>query len=480
MNFISLGYLLFLPATALLSCLLPRRARNPVLLLASWAFYVCFGPAYALFLLVSVLSTYFCALLTEKRRSPLWPALTLILNFGLLLLFKYGNFFLALGAGALRRIGVAAAAPRLDLLLPVGISFYTFQAAGYIIDVWRGKVKAERSFIDYALFVSFFPHVASGPIARADRLLPQLKAERPFKYDNLKRGCLLIIWGAAKKLLIADHLATLVNGAFADVYACNGGQLAVAAVCFTFQIYCDFSSYTDIARGSARLLGLELDENFRCPYAARSLKDFWRRWHISLSTWFRDYLYIPLGGSRAGKARLCLNLLIVFAVSGLWHGAALTFVVWGLLHGILQVFGVLLRPLRERIYRVVPRESFVVKAVAWLGTFVLVTAAWVFFRADTVSDALYVLRSAALWLTRFSIPCISALGLSRKLMLVSGVSLAVLCAADLLGQKRGVAEWLCGRDVLRYAVYFVLIAAMLLYGAYGSAFDPQDFLYFKF
>lgn len=480
MNFISLSYLLFLPAVALLRYLVPGRAKRPVLLAASWAFYLCWGPAYGLFLLFSVISTYVCGLLTAKRRTRLWLALTLALNLGILLVFKYTGFFFSAGSRALGLLGVSVSLPRPELLLPVGISFYTFQAAGYVIDVWRGTVEPERNFIDYALFVSFFPQLSSGPIGRAGRLTPQFRQLAPFSDENLKKGVLRIIWGMAKKLLIADHLAVIVNTAFADVFAFSDGQLAAAAICYTFQIYCDFSSYTDIAVGSARLLGIELDENFRSPYLARSLRDFWRRWHISLSSWFRDYLYIPLGGSRVKTFRRCLNLLIVFAVSGLWHGAAFTFVVWGLIHGLLQVFGVLLKPLRERLYRVVPRESFIMKALALAGTFLFVTAAWIFFRADSVSQALYVLGAFARWLPRFTSISFVSLGLDLKTLLVVLFFLLTLVASDILREKHDLSAFFCRHDVLRYALFFVLIAAMLLFGYYGSAFDPQDFVYFKF
>ncbi len=475
MNFVSLAYFLFLPCVMLLAYLLPLRFRNAALLLASWGFYLCFGPKFGLFLLLSTLSTYGCGLLLERSRRRCWLALTLLLNFGMLLLLKYANFFLSLGAGLL-----GAQAPRLNLLLPVGISFYTFQAAGYLLDVWRWDKAPERDFIDYALFVSFFPQVASGPIGRSTQLLPQLKTPRPFSDENLKRGALRLLWGMAKKLLVADHLAVVVNTAFADVRACSEGQLAFAVFCLAFQIYFDFSAYTDIALGSARLLGVELMENFRCPYAARSLKEFWRRWHISLSTWFRDYLYFPLGGSRKGKARTCINLLIVFAVSGLWHGAALTFVVWGLLHGIFQALGILLRPLRERLYRLVPRDSLPMRVLSWLGTFLLVAAAWVFFKADSLADAVYALRGALLWLPHFALPALTALGLRRLTLAAAGLFLALGCAVDLVRERRDIGAWLCARDVPRYLVYFCLLAAMLLFGHYGSGFDPQDFVYFQF
>ena len=480
MSFLSITYLLFLAVTALLWYLLPAGWKRPALLALSWGFYLLLGPACGAFLLLSTLSTYACGRLTERSRQRLWPVLTLLLNFGVLFLLKYTGFFLSLGARALRFAGFAAEAPELRLLLPVGISFYTFQSAGYVIDVWRGTVPAEKNFVDYALFVSFFPQLSSGPIGRAGALLPQLKRPPRFSDADLKTGCLRILWGFVKKLLVADHLSVAVNAAFGAVYYWNGGQLAAAVLCLAFQIYCDFSAYTDIAIGSARILGLELTENFRSPYLATSVKDFWRRWHISLSTWFRDYLYIPLGGSRAGRARTVLNVLIVFAVSGLWHGAALTFVLCGLLHGLFQAAGMLLRPAREALYRRIPRESLPMRLLRILGTFLLVTGAWVFFRAGTVTEALHVLKECAVWLTHPYVPAVSPLGLERKGQLVSGVFLLLVCAVDVLREKRDVSAWLRGHDAARYAVYFVLIAAMLLYGYYGRAFDPQEFLYFKF
>ncbi len=482
MNFISESYLFFLPLSMLLYYLLPRRVKNPVLLLLSYGFYMSSGPAYGLLLAFSTLSSYGCALAMgrEGARRRRWLLLALLLNLGLLFVFKYFDFFSSSADLLLGRLGLPTPGLRLNLLLPAGISFFTFQSAGYLMDVYRGKVQAERNLLNYALFVAFFPQLLAGPIGRADALLPQLKERRRFSDENLKAGGMRILWGVVKKLMVADQLAVIVNTAFSDVWAFNGGQLFVAAFCYSIQIYCDFSAYSDIAIGSARLLGVELTENFRVPYAARSIKEFWQRWHISLSTWFRDYLYFPLGGNRVSRLRHCLNLLIVFAVSGLWHGAAFTFIIWGLLHGLLQVGGVLLRPLRQRLYRLVPRENPLLRFLSWLGVFLLVTAAWVFFRADSVEQALYVLREAARFPLQGYIPAVAPLGLDRTMQLVTAVSTVLVLTAEGLDRRFALFERLRRHDILRYVVYFLLLLFTLIYGAYGSGFDAQDFVYFRF
>lgn len=482
MSFVSFSYIFFLLAALLLYYLLPGRVKTPVLLLLSYAFYMFSGPAWALLLAFSTLTTYSCALLMgrEGARRRLWLLVALLLNFGLLFLFKYFNLFAGAADRLFGLLGLSGPGLRLDLALPAGISFFTFQSAGYVMDVYRGKVPPERNLLRYALFVAFFPQLLAGPIGRADRLLPQLSRERRFSDENLKAGCLRILWGSVKKLMIADHLAVVANTAYADVAAHNGGQLLFAALCYSFQIYCDFSAYSDIAIGSARLFGVELTENFRLPYAARSIKEFWQRWHISLSTWFRDYLYFPLGGSRVSKARHCLNLLIVFLVSGLWHGSAWTFVIWGLVHGLLQVAGVCLKPLRERLYRLVPRENPVLRFLSWLCVFGLVTAAWVFFRADSLTDALRVLRSVSGFFLHPYVPALSPLGLERGMLLRTGAFLLLFLLGEWLNERKGFFAWLCRYDVVRYLLYFLLLAYTAIFGAYGSGFNAQDFVYFRF
>ena len=479
LNFNSLTYFLFLPATLLFYFLLPKRWKNPVLLVASYIFYMGWGPPYALLLLFSTLTTWIGGLLIAgtPQRNRLWLVMTILVNFAILFIFKYFNFFTEL----LSAIGIVAGGVHLNLMLPVGISFFTFQSVGYSIDVYRGTIPAERSFVDYALFVSFFPQLVAGPIDRASNLLPQIKTIRRFSDENLKAGALRFFWGLMKKMVLADQLAVVVDTAFADIAGFNGGQLLVAVICFSFQIYCDFSAYSDIAIGSAQMLGLRLMENFRFPYGAHSIKEFWRRWHISLSSWFQDYLYFPMGGSRVPKWRHCFNLVFVFAVSGLWHGAALTFVLWGLIYGLVQAGGVLLEPLRKWFYRrVLPREHVLVRIATLCFTFAFVSGAWIFFRAQTVPDALNILCSIGLFFAHPYIPAITELGQSRQMLFVMAVFLGILTMTDALREKYDLSDWLCRRDVLRYAVYFLLIASILVFGYYGNAYDAQEFVYFRF
>ena len=344
LTFLSLPFLCFFPVTALGYFCLPRRGKNLWLLLASWFFYLWARPVYLSLLLCVILASYGTGLALARRRGRGTLALCLTGLGVLLFFFKYLNFALSLAGRALGLFGLAVSMPVLDLVLPVGISFYLFQAMGYVIDVYRGRTAARRDFVTYALFLSFFPQVVSGPIARAEQLLPQLDQPRPFQWDALRAGVFRFLWGAFKKMVLADRLAVLVNTVLAAPESYGAVQLAGAAAAFSLQIYCDFSAYSDMALGTAGAMGFTLMENFRTPYFSRSIAEFWRRWHISLSSWFRDYLYIPLGGSRRGTARKYVNVLIVFAVSGLWHGAAMTFVVWGVLNGLYQVAGALTPP----------------------------------------------------------------------------------------------------------------------------------------
>ena len=482
MNFNSFQYLIFLPVTLLLYFLLPRRLKNPLLLGASYVFYMCWNPAYALLMLLSTALTYVCGILMDRQwlgRRRLWLLSSLGLNLAVLFFFKYFNFFTASLNGLFGLLGLELSAPTLNVLLPVGISFYTFQALGYTMDVYRRDVPAERNFIDYALFVSFFPQLVAGPIERTGNMLPQLKVAHPLRFANLRDGLLPILWGLMKKMLIADNLAVIVNKAYAAPGTFSGLELAFATVCFAFQIYCDFSAYSDIARGSAKLMGIELMQNFNCPYAAESIKDFWRRWHISLSTWFKDYLYFPLGGSRVSKGRHCLNVMIVFTVSGLWHGAAFTYVFWGLLHGLYQVAGILLAPLREGLYRHIRRDHPLLRVLKTLGTFALVCLAWVLFRADSLRDAGHILR-AILSLSGGLVFRLGNLGCSSRQLFVLALAVLLLYVVDFVQQKRSIAAAINRTVWLRYAVYLLLLLSIVFFGYYGPGYDPQDFVYFQF
>ncbi|MEM1270711.1 MAG: MBOAT family protein, partial [Bacteroidota bacterium] len=399
MFFNSVEFLIFFPVVVGLYFATPHRFRWILLLAASYYFYMAWEPAYALLIAGSTVVDYFTARAmgsraTKRERRPfLW--LSLAANLGLLGYFKYANFF----AGSLNALRVLPEVPYHDFLLPVGISFYTFQTLSYTIDVYRGARDAERHFGIFALYVSFFPQLVAGPIERSTRLLPQFFEHYGFDYERVASGLRLMLWGFFKKVVIADHVATYVDVVYNSPADHTGLTVWIATYFFAFQIYCDFSGYSDIAIGTARVMGYELMDNFRRPYFSKSIAEFWRRWHISLSTWFRDYVYIPLGGNRVSKGRWYANLMIVFLVSGLWHGANWTFVVWGGLHGLYLVVGLVTQPARDQAWsRVVsnqqlqrmsflPSGATVRKWVAVFVTFHLVVLAGVFFRAANVGEA---------------------------------------------------------------------------------------------
>ena len=377
MNFNTLEFLLFLPMMTALHWALPHHFRWAALLAASWLFYFWWEPVAGLLLVAMIVVTWLCGLGASKGNPrPVRTAcliLALAACLGCLGVFKYAGFFASLTGGNLAW----------KLLLPAGISFYTFQALSYVLDVSRGRTAPERHFGYYALFISFFPQLVAGPIERSDRLLPQLRRARSLSREQLSAGAWLLLTGYFKKVVVADGLAPLVDAVYAAPGGAAGPEVVAATVLFGLQIYCDFSGYSDIARGTAKLLGVELMENFRIPYAARSIREFWRRWHISLTAWFTDYVYIPLGGSRKGLLRQYLNIMMVFLLSGLWHGADWTFVVWGGIHGIYQVCGVLAR---RRDGERLP-ETGGADLLRRGRTFALVSIPWLFFRAESMADA---------------------------------------------------------------------------------------------
>lgn len=397
MLFNSFAFLAFFPTVVALYFLTPHRFRWILLLAASYYFYGCWKVAYLSLIVISTAVDYVVGLglgaanRTRDRRFLL--AASLGVNLGLLFAFKYWGFFAASTTAVLGTFNIAAHFPRLDVLLPVGISFYTFQTLSYTIDVYKGKRPPERHLGVFAVYVAFFPQLVAGPIERSTHLLPQFLREHHFDRERLTAGLRLMLWGMVKKVVIADRLAIYVDRVYGDAAGHDGITLLVASVMFGFQIYCDFSGYSDIAIGAARILGFDLMTNFRQPYFSQSIREFWQRWHISLSTWFRDYVYIPLGGSRHGTARMYLNVFATFLVSGLWHGANWTFVVWGGLHGLYLTYSILTERPRAAMARAAGLDRVPGLLTVWriLATNVLVTFAWVFFRADSVPEALAIL-----------------------------------------------------------------------------------------
>lgn len=480
MAFLSLKFYGFCLVTAAVYRLLPRGARAAWLLAAGWFFYLCTGVEYAPFLLAVIVVSYLAGRLLEQKRGRKWVVAAAAAAFvGLLFLLKYLGFALSLVGGLLGALGLESSSPALALLLPAGVSFYTLQAVGYVVDVYRGTAPANRSFLRHALFLSFFPQVLSGPIPRAAQLMPQLDAAAAPTWDDLRAGCVRFLWGAWKKTVLADRLGLFTATVFAAPGNFGRLQLAMAAVAFSLQIYCDFSAYSDMALGVARMLGITLMENFRAPYFARSIQGFWRRWHISLSTWFRDYLYIPLGGNRRGRLCKWRNLLLVFALSGLWHGAGLTFLVWGLLNGLYQVVGEWTLPLRRRARAAlrIPEEGRLTRWAQVGITFVLATLAWVFFQSADLPTALAFLGG----LFRGPWWVYVSMGADRWDLLIALAGLLLLWIADRGEEKMPLAERVLGwRWSARWCAALALLAVTVIWGCYGPGYNAADFIYFKF
>lgn len=393
MLFNSIEFLIFFPVVTTLFFLLPHRFRWSLLLTASCFFYMFFKPEYILILAFTIVIDYFAGILLEneqdKKRKKLYLIASLVANIGVLAIFKYYNFINDNITGIAGAMGYSNPIPYLEILLPIGLSFHTFQAMSYTIEVYRGHQKAERHFGIYSLYVMFYPQLVAGPIERPQNILHQFHEKKYFSYDNAVEGLNLIAYGLFMKIVIADRLAVYVNRVYGDINNASSMSAIIAACFFSFQIYCDFAGYSNIARGTAKFMGYDLMVNFNRPYLAQSIPEFWSRWHISLSTWFRDYLYIPLGGNRVSRSRWYFNLFIVFMISGLWHGASWTFIVWGSLHGLFMIISNLTKDSRNRLAEQVGlnKVPFIHRTINQLIVFVLVTFAWIFFRAENFIQA---------------------------------------------------------------------------------------------
>lgn len=479
MLFNSFEYLIFLPIVVIFYNLFRGKSKNIFLLLASLTFYSFWNVKYTFLMLISICITYLTGIFIEnnrdsKNKMKVAVFLCFFINLGILFIFKYFNFFVDLAAKiSSKEFNIA-----LDLLLPVGISFYTFQALGYTIDVYRKDLKAEKNFIDYALFVSFFPQLVAGPIERSRNLLPQIKNPKKFSYENLVRGLVLFVYGMFLKLLIADRAAIFVNDAFSSYKMHSREFLIIGGLLFTIQIYCDFYSYSIMAKGSAKILGIDLMDNFKEPLLSKSITEFWRRWHISLSTWFKDYLYIPLGGNRRGFFRKCLNLLIVFLVSGLWHGAELSFVFWGLIHGVFNVF--------ENIFGInknSKRKNIFIDTIRRVLTFIIVVFAFIYFRAENIQQGnefiLSIINNPSSKNLVHEIAN-SKFGLANIYPLICG--LVVLFIFDIIKyNKINLSQKVINLVLpLRWIVYLTFIFAIIIFGIYGPEFSESAFIYFQF
>ena len=483
MNYLSFTFAFFVLAMLLVYYALPKKTRPYILLCGSLFFYGCFGLAYMPFLLFTALTSFFCArALGAVRRKKLLIFGCVTVNFGIWFCIKDLQWVFHMGSMALSVLGHSFEPPMLNILVPVGISYYTLQAFGYLFDVHSGKIVPEKNFVKYLLFLSYFPAIVQGPISRYDRLMPQLTNTNRFCFDTSRDSLVLVLWGVVKKMVLADRLAIFVNAVFAQFAELQGVILYLGAVGYAFQLYFDFSGCVDICRGVSGLFGIELANNFNRPYLARSVKDFWGRWHMSLSSWLKDYVYIPLGGNRKGTLRKYGNLLITFLVSGLWHGAGMEFLAWGLLHALYQIIGQATQNIRQKANRLlgIQKDSLSQRIFQTLITFHLVTLAWIFFRSEgTVEACLYIgnMFSAPKWGALFD--GMYTFGVDEpffRLLLVHIVAIGFIDART-PSQAHALTGLTRQHIVLRWVVYLVLLFDIVLFGVYGSGYDLSGFMY---
>ena len=480
MLFNSLSFAVFLPIVFAIYWILPHKYRWILLLIASYWFYMSWNPKYIVLILFTTLVSYVAAIALEKqanvRIKKLIVASACVASLGVLFFFKYFNFVSESVANALSFFGLPIEPIVLKLLLPVGISFYTFQTLSYVIDVYKGTIPAEHHFGKYATFVSFFPQLVAGPIERTENLLPQIKEEHKFDYSQASYGIKLMAWGFFKKIVIADTISQYVGKVFDQPHGYQGFSFFVVSLLFTIQIYCDFSGYSDIAIGTAKLMGINLMRNFNSPYFSQSIREFWSRWHISLSTWFKDYVYIPLGGNRVGKFKNAFNLLVTFLVSGLWHGANWTFVIWGGIHGLAQVIEKRIFPKKTDL-----TSKGIVRWIRVLVVFCFTSFAWIFFASNSVADSLFIIRhmvdgiGAPIAYLRDGF---ASIGLDKTSLIFLAMSLVILIVYDYKSLKTDVITLISNKKkVTRWVLYSLFLLWMIFNIPVTS---ETEFIYFQF
>ena len=476
MVFNSFNFLLFLPIVFALYWILAKsssKSQNILLLVSSYFFYACWDYRFLFLLMFSTFLDYFTGIKMHEAASQkgkkFWFWLSVGINLGFLGIFKYYNFFIGSFQELLEGFGFQANFWTISVILPVGISFYTFHGLSYVIDIYNDKIKPEKNIVDYSVFVSFFPLLVAGPIERATHLLPQIQRERHFDYTKAVDGLRQILWGLFMKVVVADNCATVVNHVFKDQESLNAGSLFVGAVFFAFQIYGDFSGYSNIALGTARLFGVELLRNFNYPYFSRDIAEFWRRWHISLSSWFKDYLYIPLGGSKGGMWMQVRNTIIIFVVSGFWHGANWTFIIWGALNA-LYILPLVVFKLNRNNTNIVAENSFlpsIKEVIQIIITFILTTIAWVFFRAETVTEA---------WVYVVKMFNFKAYGFPQ-VDLKPFIYIFILLFVEWIQRKKkhGLELSNVRHTYIRWIIYLLVFILILFFGA-----SSDSFIYFQF
>ena len=477
MLFNSFEFLFFFPIVTLVYFLIPAKIKWVWLLIASYFFYMNWHAEYALLMAACTLVTFIGSRLIvryddpKKKKMAMWGSI--VLNIGMLAYFKYTGFLLEVIQRICGFAGIPVQMPKVSILLPVGISFYVFQALSYTIDVYKGRVKPEKNLFKYALFVSFFPQLVAGPIERSGRLLKQVSAPHTFDWERCRQGLLIMMLGFFEKVVIADRASMYVDMIYSNWIDASGAQLALATFVFAVQDLCDFAGYSYIAIGSAKILGIDLMTNFRQPYFAHSVQNFWARWHISLSTWFRDYIYFPLGAGRGGKLKAARNLMIVYTVSGLWHGAALKYVAWGMLNGALQVIEGLLPPPKNKPR--FPRLDLLAH-ILWTDFLILITM--LVFRAGSLSSALGMLIRIPTYWGSAGIES----GFSAMQALCLGVCFAILFAIELIHEKRKTLTQITDKlpGPVRFVLYLLGVMAIVIFGVWGPGYNAQAFIYFQF
>ncbi|HET6253703.1 MAG TPA: MBOAT family O-acyltransferase [Puia sp.] len=488
MLFNSVEFALFFPVVTILFFLLPHRFRWMLLLAASCFFYMFFKPIYILILVFTIVIDYFAGIWiareADRRKKKYLLMLSIAANVGVLAVFKYYNFIAININEVLDSVHRTGNIPLLSILLPIGLSFHTFQAMSYTIEIYRGHQQPERHFGIYALYVMFYPQLVAGPIERPQNILHQFHEVKHFDYENMRSGLIQIAWGLFKKVVIADRLALFVNQVYGNPFGYTGLPLIIATIFFAFQIYCDFSGYSDIAIGTARCMGYKLMTNFNKPYRATGIAEFWQRWHISLSTWFRDYVYIPLGGNRVPVYRWALNIMIVFMLSGAWHGANWTFVVWGALHGIYLIVERIIRRGRKKDER---PAGWPVVLLRRAVVFTAVSFAWVFFRAQNLAHAKYIIRNLFVGLPEqlrdvvhnlhFARLRLVYLNQSLNDLVIALIVLLFLIMIQSMQKDQPIDKWLESRPrAFRLAFYYGVPLAFISLGI----FNRSDFIYFQF
>ncbi len=478
MLFNSIDFLIFFIVVTTFFFSLPHVYRWILLLVASCFFYMFFKPEYILILGFTIVVDYIAGIKIEgaekKSTKRQYLILSLIANIGVLAVFKYYNFINDNITGLCQLFGYTNQIPYLKILLPIGLSFHTFQAMSYTIEVYRGNQKAERHFGIYSLYVMYYPQLVAGPIERPQNILHQLKEHHKFSYDRFLSGLTLIGWGLFKKVVVADRLSIITDSMYAGTYGFNTVWSLIGTLFFSFQIYCDFSGYSDIATGCARIMGVHLMTNFNYPYFAKSVSEFWKRWHISLSTWFRDYLYIPLGGNRVPLPRQAFNMFMVFMISGIWHGAGWTFVIWGFLHGVAVTFELITKN---------PRKTFFANWPAWLhnglsvfGVFIFVQFVWIFFRAESFQKAYSVIKGFFNY-TSFSAQYEQLTAALKYSLLVGFFVLVNFILFEIFMRKERIKQLFEDKPYLRMIFYGYLFLLFIFFGSFKNA---QSFIYFQF